>query len=929
MAKLQETVLSSSVQPTTTASGELRSFADDRALLREVLDRVIRAGEGEALLEAHHLAIELGEQLRGGDESAAAELEAVISGLSAAELGTLARSLTRWFQLLNLAEDNDRIRRLRQRELAMAPRPRSGSLREVIHQMAADGIGADALADLLARAEVHLVMTAHPTEARRRTTLAKLARVFSALRALDERRPTVDDQAVAADALTGAVQELWASDEIRAVSPTVLDEVQTGLAYLRSTIAQTVPAIYRELEAAIAEVYPGAELPPVPPLLRFGTWMGGDRDGNPYVTPEVTVQTLMTMRAACLGFLREQVIELSSRVSLSSRLTGPPEAIVGLLAAGLDDFPETAADLAERSPEEPYRQAFGLIARRLRATLEDDPLGYPAPSALIADLRACDAALRAGGGAFVADDLLRDVIRQAEVFGFHFARLDIRAHAGRHASTIAEVLEELHLEPNYAALTEAERLTLLERMIEDRRPVIPSDISGFSAETQEVIRTFRVLDELRSGDHGDALQSYIISGTTGPVDLLEVLFLLKECRLSRAGGADARLRIVPLFEAGDTLAAAAHTMRTVLAIPCYRRALAAVGDEQEIMLGYSDSNKDVGYTASGWGIYRGQLELSEVMREAGLSWIFFHGRGGAVGRGGGPSIVAIRAQPPGTVGGRLKVTEQGEVLSDKYGVPEIAHRELELTTGAALLRGAGSGDARLSPERRQRYEPVVAEMAEISATAYRGLVYGDADFPRFFHEVTPIGEISRLRLGSRPAKRKASQAIEDLRAIPWVFSWGQSRIVLPGWYGLGTALAAAQESHGLELLQEMDREWPFFAALISNAEMACAKADLTIGRRYAELCDDAELRIRIWASLEAEYHRTCAQLTAVTGCERLLDREPTLRRAIDRRNPTVDPLSFIQIELLRRARAGDTDEALGRASALAINGIAGGLRNTG
>ncbi|MFT4034144.1 MAG: phosphoenolpyruvate carboxylase [Patulibacter sp.] len=919
------------MEQTASAAGELRSFADDRALLRGVLDRVIGAGEGEALLRAHHLAIGLGERLRSGDEAAAAELAGVIAGLSATELGTLARSLTRWFQLLNLAEDNDRVRRLRHRELQRAPRPRGGSLRDAIHQIASDGVDAAGLARLLDRADVHLVMTAHPTEARRRTTLAKLARVFATLRALDERRPTIDDQAVAAQELTGAVQELWASDEIRAVSPTVIDEVQTGLAYLRTTIAQAVPAIYRELEAAVAEHYPGAQIT-VPPLLRFGTWMGGDRDGNPYVTPEVTEQTLAAMRHACLTFLRDQVIELSSRVSLSSRLTGePPPPLAALLAAGERDFPDTAAELLGRSPEEPYRRAFGLIARRLRATLEGEPAGagYCEPAQLLAELRVCDAALRSSGGGYVADELLHDVIRQVEVFGFHFARLDIRAHAARHHAALAEVLEELHLQADYGALPESEQLALLERLIEDRRPLIPSDISGFSADTQEVIRTFRVLDELRVAEHDDALQSYIISGTTGPVDLLEVLLLMKECRLSRAGGADARLRIVPLFEAGDTLAAAAQTMRTVLAIPCYRRAVAAVGDEQEVMLGYSDSNKDVGYTASGWGIYRGQLELAEVLRDAGLAWIFFHGRGGAVGRGGGPSIVAIRAQPPGTVGGRLKVTEQGEVLSDKYGVPEIAHRELELTAGAALLRGAGSGDAQLPAERRRRYEPVVEQMARCSAQAYRALVYGDPDFPRFFDEVTPIGEISRLRLGSRPAKRKQSQAIEDLRAIPWVFSWGQSRIVLPGWYGLGTALAAAQDEHGLELLQEMDERWPFFSALISNAEMACAKADLTIGRRYAELCTDHAVRIRIWAALEAEYYRTCAQLTAVTGCERLLDREPTLRRAIDRRNPTVDPLSFIQIELLRRARAGDTDEALGRASALAINGIAGGLRNTG
>ncbi len=908
------------------ASG--RAFADDRALLRKVLDRVILAGEGEHALALHRRAIDLGERLRAGDATAAAELEEVIAALSVEDLGVLARSLTRWFQLLNLAEDNDRIRRLRARQLEEAPAPRGGSLRASIEEIAAEGVSSEELGELLGRAEVHLVMTAHPTEARRRTTLGKLARVFAMLRELDERRPTSGDAAITADGLAGAVQELWGSDEIRAVTPTVADEVQTGLAYLRTTIADVIPTIYRELEQAVAEVYPDAKIP-VPPLLRFGTWMGGDRDGNPFVTPEVTVQTLTLMRSACLQFLRERLIELSARVSLSSRLTGEPEELRELLSQGEEWFPGTAAALLARSPEEPYRRAFGLIARRLRATLEATGHEYAEPEELLADLRRCDAALRANHGAFVADGLLHDVIRQVEVFGFHFARLDIRMHADRHRDAIAEILAELELSPDYAGLDETAKITLLTAAVDDRRPLIPSDLSGFSESTQEVVRTFRTLDELRLGDHDDALQSYIISGCTGPVDLLEVLLLMKESRLSRAGGVDARLRIVPLFESGETLAEAAHTMRVVLDQPCYRNALRAVGDEQEIMLGYSDSNKDVGYAASGWGIYRGQLELAEVMREHDLSWIFFHGRGGAVGRGGGPSIVAIQAQPPGTVGGRLKVTEQGEVLSDKYAVEQIAHRELELTTGAALLRGAGSGDARLSKERRERYDPVLDAISEQSAAAYQALVYGDADFAEFFHTITPIEAISQLRFGSRPAKRKASRRIEDLRAIPWVFSWTQARIVLSGWYGFGSALAAAREAHGLELMQEMARDWPFFAALVSNAEMACAKADLTIGRRYAALCGDATMKDRIWPQIETEFETVVRELTAITGMERLLDREPTLRRSIDRRNPTVDPLSFIQIELLRRRRAGDNSEELARANALAVNGIAGGLRNTG
>ena len=421
----------------------------------------------------------------------------------------------------------------------------------------------------------------------------------------------------------------------------------------------------------------------------------------------------------------------------------------------------------------------------------------------------------------------------------------------------------------------------------------------------------------------------MVSGTEGPADLLEVLLLMKESGLAQVGGRDARLRVVPLFEAGDTLDASAATMQRLLAVPAYRRAVAAMGDEQEVMVGNSDSNKDVGYTASAWAVYRAQLHLTEVLRAAGLRWTFFHGRGGAVGRGGGPSNIAILAQPPGTVGGRLKVTEQGEVLSAKYSVPEIAHRELELTTSAALLRGAGPGDAQLSQDQRARFEPVLDRMAAVSAEAYRGLVYGQQGFVRFFQGVTPADEISRLRLGSRPAKRKQTDRIEDLRAIPWVFSWTQARIVLPAWFGLGAALEAAREQDGLEVLREMDADWPFFAALLSNAEMACAKADLAIARRYAALCEDRELHLAVWPRIEAEFARTVAELLAITGEASLLDREPVLQRSIARRNPAVDPLSFVQLEVLRRRRAGDESDELTRASFLAINGIAGGLRNTG
>jgi phosphoenolpyruvate carboxylase len=916
------------IEERASQPGAERSFAADEALLRSVLEAVVRDAEGDAALALHQRAVTLGEQLRAGDAGAADALTALVRDLPVDELQVLTRSLTRWFQLLNLAEDNERVRRLRARELAEAPAPRRGSLRDAVTRLAADGVDSAALDRLLARAQVTLVMTAHPTEARRRTTLDKLTRVFAVLRGLDEQRPTAESEAVAAMSLAAAVQELWGSDEIRAVSPTVLDEVRTGLVYAGGALAEVVPLVYRELEAAIAEAYPGHETA-VPPLLRFGSWMGGDRDGNPYVTPDVTAETLRIQREACLRFLYDRVAGLAAHVSLSARLVGDPPALAPVLADGAERFPDLAQIVDERNPEEPYRRAFSLIARRVRATLEGDAEGYAGPSELLADLRACQAALRGGHGRFVAAGELQDVIRQVEVFGFHFTRVDIREHAGVHRHAIAEILAELGLEPDYAGLPEAERVAVLVREIEARRPLIPADIGGFSASTQETVTTFRTLHELRTGDHGDALLSYIVSGTEGPADLLEVLLLMKECRLSKAGGTGALLRVVPLFEAGDTLAAGAETMRTLVGTPCYRRALAALGDEQEIMVGYSDSNKDVGYVASGWAVYRAQLQIVDVLREHGLRWTFFHGRGGAVGRGGGPSNVAILAQPPGTVGGRLKVTEQGEVLSDKYSVPQIAHRELELTTAAALLRGAGPGDAQLSADQRARFEPVLAEMAERSSEAYRDLVYGDPDFVAFFHAVTPVDEISRLRLGSRPAKRKQTDRIEDFRAIPWVFSWTQARIVLPAWFGLGTALRAAREAAGLGLLREMDAGWPFFAALLSNAEMACAKADMEIARRYADLCEDVAMRERIWGRIEAEFALTSDELLAVTGEGALLGRDPVLQRSIHRRNPSVDPLSFIQLEVLRRLRAGDTGDDLARASFLVINGIAGGLRNTG
>ena len=721
------------------------------------------------------------------------------------------------------------------------------------------------------------------------------------------------------------MQELWGSDELRATTVTVLDEVRGGLVHFSTTLATTVPRLYRDLEEALAEFYPGEHFE-VPPLLSFGSWIGGDRDGNPFVTPATTVAALELMREQCLRFLESRLELLAGRLSLSARINGPAPAIEPILTAGVEQFPELAAQLAALNPEEPYRRALTFLRERVRATLQHEPGAYGEPAELLSDLRLVERSLIEGAGEYTAAGDLHDVIRQVEVFGFHFARLDIREHARVHRRSLAEIYSVLGIRDDYETLSEEERMALLAHDIADRRPLIPADIAGFSPGTRETVETFRMLHDALSGNHRRAVQTYIVSGTEAPSDLLEVLLLMKEASLAEAGGEGAWLRIVPLFEAGTTLAEAPATMDRLLAEPTYRAALRAVDDEQEVMIGYSDSNKDVGYVASAWAAYRAQTQLAAVIASHELKWVFFHGRGGAIGRGGGPTNRAILALPPGTVNARLKMTEQGEVLTAKYSVAEIAYRELELAASATLTTGA-LGES----ERHETFERVVEDMAATSARAYRALVHDDPEFAAFFAAVTPLAEISRLRLGSRPPRRQLDGGIDALRAIPWVFSWAQARIMLPAWFGLGTALADARERHSLELLREMSTSWPFFGALLANAEMALATAVPAIAIRYTRLWDDEEKRERIWGELVAEFERAKSELVLIRGNARLLDSEFILQTSIDRRNPYVAPLSFVQIELLARLRRGDADAEsdIGRVSLQTINGIASGLRYTG
>jgi phosphoenolpyruvate carboxylase len=904
-----------------------RTLSDDVYLLAGILGEVIRVQAGEAAFDLEEEVRALGKRFRAGDGAAGARLEATIRGCSIAEASVLIRAFTNYFQLINLSEDNERVRRIRRREADVHPAPRRGSVREAIGILKEKGMTADELRTLLARAQVRLVMTAHPTEARRRTVIDKQARVFRIIRDLDERRPLPREVDRARTGLASTIAELWSSNEVRAVQPTVLDELHANLIHFRSTLYEVVPRLYRDLEEAVADVYPD-EFIPIPPFLTFGSWVGGDRDGNPNVTPEVTAETLRIMRETALGLLEERLGELAGRISVSTLVTGPVPALDAQLDENRARFPELAADLAHRNADEPYRQILTLARERVRAARNGMPEGYRDMAELVADLRRVEQALLAHREPLICAGDLHDVIRQTEVFGFHLATLDVRDHAKRHQAALAEVFRVTGVEPDYAALAEPDKAELLAREIADPRPLIPMDLAAVSAEAQEVIETFRTLRNLLTGEHRGAVRTYVISGAEDPSDVLAVLLLMKESQLAGVGGTDAVLQIAPLFEQGGSLAAAAATMRDLLDRPVYRRAVESWGNAHEVMIGYSDSNKEIGYLSSTWALYAAQVELAALFEEHGVEFTFFHGRGGSIGRGGGPTNVAILAQPAGTVRGRIKLTEQGEVVASRYSLPEIAHRELELIAGAVLVSTVG-GLTQPAPERQRVFEDAIARMAGWSEAAYRTLVYDDPEFVAFFQQATPIDEIARLRLGSRPARRTTSTRIEDLRAIPWVFSWTQARILLPGWYGLGAALTQGEEVFGLDLLREMEREWPFFGALLSNAELALAKADLMIAERYVAMVRPPELRSRIWSCIRAEYERTREALLRITGQRELLDRDPVLQRSIARRNPYVDPLSFIQLELLRRFREGGASDTFLRPVLLAINGIAGALKNTG
>ena len=906
--------------------GDLREvpLRRDVRSLGMLLGTVIREQAGEQAFlveeELRRLAIQL-RQLNDnqgeacldfpGERELQAKAQSVISGLTVAAAYQIIKAFSTYFELTNLAETNHRKRRQRAARLVHAAPDKPGSLRGTLLRMQQAGISAEQALAWLRRLEVVPVFTAHPTDVARRVVHFKQRRIARELEALD-RLPLTDVEAFQGQsAMLAEISALWQTDEVRRRKPTVLDEIKMGLDHYPDSLISPLPALYEDIAAALLEVY-GLDLTPgeLPTVVRFGSWIGGDRDGNPHVTAASTHDALQKARELILGDYVASLEEL--RRLLTPSVCRAPVSL--LLAAALQQYLATLA-LAEQESEiipesEQYRRFAGCILHRLRFTLAqpEHADAYTAAAAFSSDLQLIRESLVAGGGERQARALLDPLLRRVATFGFHLHCLDIRQHAKVHATAIAE----LAAGGTACALPTA------------ALPAPPS------AATAELIDTLRGIAALKRSYPPQALQRYVISGAACVQDSLSLIWLLELCgvRVAADGSGDPGLMPVPLFESIEDLRHAPQICRTLWSSAEYQPFLDSWGRTQEVMLGYSDSNKDGGMLTSAWEIYKTHRELHMVAAECGVRLVLFHGRGGTVGRGGGPTHRAIVAQPAGGFSGSLKITEQGEVINWKYSDASLAQRNLELMVAASLESLALCGQEEQSGA---RWEELLETLSADAYAFYRQHIAENVDIFPYFEQATPVLELELAKIGSRPARRGVSRDLADLRAIPWGFGWMQSRHVIPGWFGVGYALerfAAGREGAVAELTDMMHR-CPFFTDLLRNVELALTKVDLPLARLYSDLVPDAELRERVFGLVVEEYQRTRRMLLAVSGQSRLLEHNPPLARSIRLRNPYVDPLSMIQIELLRRKRGGEESEELNYVLAATISGISAGLRNTG
>jgi phosphoenolpyruvate carboxylase len=786
-------------------------------------------------------------------------------------------------------------------------------LEGAVAALEASGVKRDAIRALFADSLIVPVLTAHPTEVRRKSMIDR----ESAITALMASRDGGD--AMAEDALIRQITILWQTRPLRSVKPIVEDEIDSALSYFAKSFIPALPRLYARWEAAVGG--------PIAPFIKPGTWIGGDRDGNPNVNATTLETALRRQARYALKHYLSEIDALGAELAISTSLAE--------VSPELEALAERSGDSAASRRDEPYRRALTGIYARTAASftvLTGHPVvpvplvpgeAYPDGRALAADLRIVAASLEAHGGKAMRAGRLDNLIRAVESFGFHLATLDLRQNADVHARVIAELLASADVCADYEALEEWERIDLLGRELSQNR-LLMNPFSTYSDEAQSEFAILRAAASAHKRFGPNVIRAYIVSKTSGVSNLLEVYVLLKEVGLYVPGDPPTcEIMAVPLFETIEDLEAAPAVMAEYLDRP-KAAALAAKRGHQEVMIGYSDSNKDGGYLTSNWSLHEGAVALVRVFRARNIKLQLFHGRGGAVGRGGGSAFEAIRAQPPGSVGGRIRITEQGEVIASKYGSPALAEASLETMSVATTL--ASLAPTWLDDREFARFRAAMAGISKTASTAYRDLVYGTEGFNQFFRALTPITEIAELKIGSRPASRTKSDRIEDLRAIPWVFSWAQARVMLPGWYGTGAALAAFEDRG---LLAEMVEGWPFLHATLSNLEMVLAKSDMAIAANYASLVPDAALRDRIFGRISDGWHQTRDQLLTLTGQANLLDHQPALQHSVRTRLPYVDPLNALQIDLIRRRRAGESDPRIAEGIHLTINGIAAGLRNSG
>lgn len=905
---------------------------EDIRLLGRLLGDTVQEREGAARFDLIESIRQTAVRLhRDNDAAAKHELEAMLNGLDHETAISVVRAFSFFSQLANIAEDLHYSRRRRAHALAGSP-PQKGSVALALQRFREKNISGKQLLDLLQRAQVSPVLTAHPTEVQRKSILDCQREVARLLAERDRGMLQERELVLNEEALRRVILTLWQTRILRNTRLTVRDEINNGLSYYRYTFLRELPRLFAEVEDAVAG-FAGDDALRVPSILRIGNWIGGDRDGNPYVTHEVMQQALRAQSTLALEFYLEEVHQLGAELSMARRQVHTSEALDALAAA--------SPDRSDHRVDEPYRRTLIGIYGRLAATAKalelpvvvrgspDVMPPYVNGAQFLADLDVIAESLTANGGLRIARGRLRDLRRAVDIFDFYLCPLDMRQHSSVHERVVAELLARSGSDVDYAQLSEAKKIELLLREIACPRP-LRSPHADYSEETRGELAIFDVVAAAHQRYGPQVLPNYIISMADGVSDMLEVALLLKEVGLLIPGDAPRlSVNIIPLFETIDDLRRGATIMDALFSLPYYGRLLASRGKTQEVMLGYSDSNKDGGFLTANWELYKAERELVGVFGRHGVNLRLFHGRGGTVGRGGGPSYEAVLAQPLGAVNGQIRITEQGEVIASKYADKDIGRRNLETllaaTLEATLLETGGAG------KDEAEYCAIMEGLSRDAYSAYRELVSGPG-FIDFFRSATPIAEIAQLRIGSRPASRKNSWKLDDLRAIPWVFSWSLSRIMLPGWYGFGTAIQKMVERDGegsLDKLRDMYKAWPFLRALLSNMDMVLSKCDFSIASRYAELVPDEALRQRIFEKIRGEWQLSVKYLFAITGQTELLQSNAPLARSFRNRSPYIDPLNHLQVTLLRRLRAGEDDDVIRRAIMLTINGIAAGLRNSG